>query len=277
MAEVRLLLGAASYLVVGTLWAYVGLRVLRRSRAGQGGRATRRFAAWWLGLAGHSLAALVLALAVAAGRASALLVAAVTYAASVFIAVMFWGLVSYLLYLYAGRAGVFPAVTFAYAVQLSTLVAVLWWLHPIGAHVSGWTPIIDYARAAGAYANGFVTLTFLVPPVACGVAYLLLVRRVEDRTSRYRIALVSGSILGWLVGNVAIGAVPASSDAAAVASRLLGVLAALAVLLAYEPPAWLQRRLRIQRLGHEVLAPQPTPAELAQRKRALSARVRDLV
>lgn len=277
MADVRLLLGAASYLVIGSLWAYVGLRVLRRGTRGKGAAATRRFAAWWLGLAGHSVAGLALALAAATGRATPPVVVASATLAAVCFGVMFWGLVSYLLYLYTGRRAVFPAVTFAYAVQTVLLVGVVWWLRPIGAHAEGWTPFIDYARAGSVATDAYITTTFLVPPLAGSVAYLLLLRRVKDRTARYRIALVSGSILAWFVGALALGAVPGTSDAASLAVRVLALCAALGVLAAYEPPAWVQRRLRVHRLGHEVVAPPRPHGELAERRAALAARVQDLV
>lgn len=278
MAEVRLLASAASYFLVATLWGYVGLRILRRPR-GQGApaRATLRFGAWWLGLAGHSVVGGLLALAGALGHATTLVVALATYAAALCIGAMLWGLVSYLAYLYAGRPGVLPAVTVAYALQTAGLVAAVWWLQPIGMHVDGWTPMIDYAKEAGAGLDAFVGVTFLLPPLVASAAYLALLRRVADRTRRYRVLLVGGSILGWTLASIVLNAAPGTSDVGNVVGRLLAFGAPTLVVLAYDPPAWVQRRFRVERLGEEVQAPPPTPGELAERREAIRARVRDLV
>lgn len=274
MVEARLLGSAASYFLSAALWSYIGLLMLQRAPAKRGERAAVRFGWWWLGLAGHSFLGMALAILAAAELAEGPVVAVATYGASVFIAVMFWGLLSYLLFLYTGRSGVFPAVTTAYAIQLALLLAAVWRLKPIGAHVEGWIVIIDYAEEAGASLDAFVSLAFLLPPVFASGAYVMLLRRVKDRTHRYRVTLVGGSIFAWLVSAIAIGAIPGDIDVLHVAARLFSLAAAGAVILAYDPPAWVQRRFGVERLGHEVFIPH---VESPERVEALRSRVRDLV
>lgn len=274
MVEARLVGSAVSYFLAGVLWSYIGLLMLQRAPAKRGERAAVRFGWWWLGLAGHSFLGMALAILAGVGLAEGPVVAVATYGAAVCIAIMFWGLLSYLLFLYTGRPGVFPAVTTAYVLQLALLLAAVWWLKPIGAHVEGWIVIIDYAEAAGASLDAFVSLAFIVPPVFASAAYLMLLRRVKDRTQRYRVAMVGGSIFAWLAGGLAIGAVPGESDVLQIVGRLVSLAAAAAVILAYDPPAWVQRRLGVERLGHEVFIPH---VERPERAEALRARVRDLV
>jgi hypothetical protein len=86
-----------------------------------------------------------------------------------------------------------------------------------------------------------------VPQLAGAVAYAALWRRVEDATQRYRVLLVSLSLAAWFAG--ALVAALSDPDSPVILARpLLGLVAAGAVVAAYAPPAWVQRRFGVHPL-----------------------------
>ena len=104
---------------------------------------------------------------------------------------------------------------------------------------------------------------FAVPLLLSTLAYLSLLRRVREPAQRYRLMLVSGSILAWVAGGYA-GSSSGNALAQFVSVTVLGLGAAVTVLLAYRPPrpvaAWLERRaeragLRVRSHAGPRLAP----------------------
>lgn len=277
MADWRLVASAGSSLLIAAIYAYVGLRIAARKSTGAPRSALRRFGAFWLGLATHSAISATLTATFLVGGPDPLLVATFTYAAAVAIGAMFWGLMSYLLYLYVGKPMTLRLVTVAYAAQLVPLIAAVFMLKPIGAHMAGWIPIIDYANPSGSALDGVVTIIFLLPVLFAAGAYLTLFRHVRDAPSRWRLGLIGGSITLWLLVTLLARAFELGGDGGAIFGRALAIAAASAVLLAYEPPGWAQRRFGAMRVGHEVVAPSPDPRVLAARRAALVARTRELV
>jgi uncharacterized membrane protein len=81
-----------------------------------------------------------------------------------------------------------------------------------------------------------------VPPLLAGLAYLSLLFRVKEPIQRYRVALVGGSILLW-VGSGLVARLSGSGLAAFLTLAVVGLGAAIAVLLAYHPPRAIARRL----------------------------------
>jgi uncharacterized membrane protein HdeD (DUF308 family) len=85
-----------------------------------------------------------------------------------------------------------------------------------------------------------------------GLAYFTLYFQVPDVTQKYRILLVSWSIIIWFLSpfvGVALGL--AEQDWWQLASRFLGLAAALTILMAYQPPQWLKQRYGILSLSDE--------------------------
>jgi hypothetical protein len=276
--EWRLLASAGSSFLIAGIYAYVGLRLVRRPAAGDARRASQRFGVFWLGLGAHTALAGALTAAFLVGGPAPLLVAAAAFMACVVIAAMFWGLMSYLLFLYTGKRIVFRLTTLAYVAQLVPLLLAVAILRPVGAYMEGWIPMIAYANPAGSALDGIASLTFIIPPLIASWMYLSLFRRVEDAAARWRIGLVGGSIGLWFLLAVVgrfLDLLP--GDTGAVIGRAIAISAALIVLAAYEPPAWAQRRYGARRLGHEVTAPPADPARAAARREALVARTRELV
>jgi hypothetical protein len=85
------------------------------------------------------------------------------------------------------------------------------------------------------------------------LAYFTLYFHVSEVTQKYRVLLVSWSIIIWFLSPLfAIVAGLAEQDWWQLASRLIGLAAALTILMAYQPPRWLQQRYGIVSLQDEV-------------------------
>ena len=92
----------------------------------------------------------------------------------------------------------------------------------------------------------------LLPQIIGGFAYFTLYFRVTETTQKYRILLVSWSIIIWFLSPLAaLAGGLAEQDWWQLASRLIGLAAALTILIAYLPPRWLKQRYGIISLPDE--------------------------
>jgi uncharacterized membrane protein HdeD (DUF308 family) len=91
-----------------------------------------------------------------------------------------------------------------------------------------------------------LVILLFVPQILGGLAYFTLYFRVPEVTQKYRILLVSWSIIIWFLSPfVAFAGGLAQQDWWQVVSRLIGLAAALTILMAYLPPRWLKQRYGI--------------------------------
>lgn len=89
-----------------------------------------------------------------------------------------------------------------------------------------------------------VLVLLVFPQIIGGLAYFTLYFRVKDPAQKYRIALVAWSIIIWFASAfLASISGLAQFDWWQIVSRLIGLGAALATLMAYQPPGWIQHRL----------------------------------
>jgi hypothetical protein len=97
-----------------------------------------------------------------------------------------------------------------------------------------------------------ILLLLVVPQILAGLAYFTLYFRVQDATQRYRILLVSWSIVIWF-GSALVASFAGLSnyDWWQIVNRLIGLAATLTILTAYRPPRWIKRRYGIASIGEE--------------------------
>jgi uncharacterized membrane protein HdeD (DUF308 family) len=92
----------------------------------------------------------------------------------------------------------------------------------------------------------------LLPQIIGGLAYFTLYFRVSEVTQKYRILLVSWSIIVWFLSPIiALAGGLAQQDWWQLVSRLIGLVAALTILMAYLPPRRLKQRYGIISLPDE--------------------------
>lgn len=275
--------GQVFSLVVDALAAsvatWIGARLLREPSEGIARRARVRFAVWWLGLAADIVINAATWALYALGVTSVLVVSILTYLAVAALSVMFWGLLSYVLYLYTGRPGAMRVVTWLYTAVGVGAAVLIWTLEPDGVTLSAWGGAIHYVHEPSGATGLGVAIAFLLPPFLSAIAYASLLPRVKDRARRWRIGLVSGSVVAWF-GAALVGAAGASN---VFVSLVMSVASILGLILAYAPPAW-TRAWGMRRLeDHDLARPEgaivrdEAHSHRAERERLLLLRLDELV
>lgn len=256
MSQETLLAAAAFAFIAAGLYTYVGAMLARRRVSGEAQLAATLFAVWWLGLAATTAIGGVLDILGAFSLASLPTVLTLTMFNLLVVCVALWGLLFYLVYLFTGRRGVLLPLSAFYVAYYALLVYFIVSGNPVGVEIRRWNVALDYAIDLSANPLWTpVLLLLLVPQIAGALAYFTLYFRVKDRTSRYRVALVSWSIIIWFTTVlVAAGTGLSTADDYQLASRFLGLGAALAILFAYRPPGPIRRRLGVTSVSDEVNA-----------------------
>jgi MFS family permease len=159
-------------------------------------------------------------------------------------------------YLYTGSKRSFAPLGVFYAILFMATIALI---EKVGSPErivdNGWSirtePQVEFGLA---FNLGF-TLLIIGPQMLAAIAYARLYRKTDDRTQKYRIAMVTGSILLWFGSSVVAAALELSQDVAwQLASRLIGIVGALGILVAYKPPRWLRDKYGIRSIKDEAPA-----------------------
>lgn len=252
-------LALSTVFAVGTavLYLYIGF-VLRHRQVSQEARMARDlFGAWWVLLGVTGLLGVVQIVLYTADMLPVWLYMTFSQLALFLVFVALWALQCYLVYLYRGSRRAFVPLAWFYLALYVLVIGLLHWqqaTHPYQFITdNGWTlrpePRLDLGRGVGIVA----ILVLVGPQLVAAIAYARLYSRARDRTQRYRIALLTGAIIGWFGTSVVATAADASEGVAwQFTSRLIGLLAGLIILAAYKPPAFLKRRLGVRSLDDEV-------------------------
>jgi hypothetical protein len=138
-----------------------------------------------------------------------------------------------------------------YAIYFLTLMVFILYQRPVGVIVEEYAASLDYARETGGIVVLILLILLIVPQIIAGLFYFLLYFRIEERYLRYRIMLVSWSIILWF-GVSLVGALLGFSQLSywPVISQLIGLSAAVFTYLAYYPTNWIQSRLRLYEPAH---------------------------
>lgn len=246
MTEPRLLTIAAFSVASAIVYTFVGLRVGRRGLDADERLAMAMFKLWWYSLAAITLVTAGFSLSGAFRYTDLALYTTLLYVALIILCLALFGIGYYLAFLFTGRrAFLVPLAAFygAFAVWLVYLVTAA---APTHVEVGRWQTQVQYAHPealVGASTRGLLLLVFL-PQVLGAIAYGSLYFRAEDRAVRYRIAMVSLSLLGWFGSSLLASALRFNAqDWWVVTSRFISLLASLLIYAAYRPPAWVERRL----------------------------------
>ena len=232
-------------LVAVGIYLFLGWRFSQRSVTAVNKLPVLQFSLFWLGLA---LVTFITGLesAVAAFTTPPLaLVVTLFYIELLLLCAVLWGLVGYLVYLYAGRSFLAPLTTM-YAVLYVLLVYFVTASDPAAVTVAVGAVGLQYATPVGGPLLGLLVLVLIFPEFLAAIFYFTLVFRTRDRTARYRIALVSWGLLAFFgLGFVGVDTRLGGGLAAVTLGSLLGLLPALVILIAYYPPRLVRERLGV--------------------------------
>lgn len=242
-----LLLSALFALVTASLYSYVGWRLSKRMISSSEARlAWRSFTVWWYGLAATTLIGGFLNLFGALGLTILPLFVTANYINILVTSIALCGLFYYLIYVFTGNRRLLIPVAAFYIIYYVLLVYYITASLPENINVDRWRTALDYRAPLTGPFFVIIIVLLLLPQIIGGFAYFTLYFRVADITQKYRILLVSWSIIVWFLSPIAaLAAGLAQQDWWQLASRLIGVAAALTILMAYLPPRWLKQRYGI--------------------------------
>lgn len=252
-SQPTLLFSALFAMTAASIYGYVGWRLSKRVISSAEARlAWWAFTVWWYGLAITTLIGGFQNLFGVVGLTSLSLFVTAAYINILPACIALWGLLYYLIYLFTGNRRLLPPLAISYMIYYILLVYYTTASIPDRVEVGRWSAtLINRAQLTGPFFVILAVLLFL-PQIIGSIAYFTLYFRVTDVTQKYRILLVSGSIIVWFLSPYAALAGGLSQhDWWQLASRFLGLAAALTILTAYLPPRWLKQRYGIISLSDE--------------------------
>lgn len=248
-----LLFSALFALASALIYGYVGRRLRKRViPAGDDRVAWLAFTIWWYGLAASQLITAVQHLFGAVGWKSVPLFYTASNLNVLVSCISLCGLVYYLTYLFTGNPRLlWPLIIFYFIFYMLVIYYVAAGV-PDHVAVNRWgTTLVSQNTLPGPVAI-LIIMMLLFPQILGSLLYFTLFFRVKEITQKYRIVLVSWSMLVWfaspllsLVGNIE------QQDWWQIIGRSIGVAAALTILMAYLPPRWIRRRYGVLSLNEE--------------------------
>src|SRR5687768_2459922 len=248
-----LLFSALFAAATASIYSYVGWRLSKRVISSSEARlAWGSFTIWWYGLATTTLIGGFLSLFGAIGLTSLPVFVTATYLNILVLCLALWGLLYYLIYLFTGtKRSLVPLAVF-YLIYYVLLVYYITASTPDNVNVGRWSATLVYRSPLTGIFFVTILVLLLLPQIIGGLAYFTLYFRVPDVTQKYRILLVSWSIIVWFLSPfAALAAGFAQQDWWQLVSRMIGLAAALTILMAYLPPRWLKQRYNIVSLPDE--------------------------
>lgn len=260
-----LLLSAVFAVIAASIYAYIGWRLSKRVISSSESRvAWQFFTVWWFGLATTTLIGGLLNLLGALGWINLAVFVTANYVTLQLSCLALLGLFYYLIYLFTGKTQWLKPLAILYTILYVLLVYFVTASNPVGVTLEPWDTTLAYeVPFMGPIVISLLVLVF-ASQIFGGFAYFTLYFRVPDITQKYRILLVSWSIIVWFLSPfVGIATGLEGEDWWQIVSRFLGLAAALTILMAYQPPQWLKRRYGILSLSDERY--QGLPSEPARR------------
>ena len=253
MIQPTLLFGAALASLSASIYYYVG-RVLSRRRVASPDAllAWALFVVWWYALASSTLSGAVLSLLGALNLADLPLFITLTQVNLLATCIALYGLMYYLIYLFTGNRRLLVPLTLFYIGYYILLIYYVQSRIPVGVNMGRWNATLEYELPASGPLFLIVLLLLVLPQIIGSLAYFSLYFRVKTPTQKYRILLVSLSILVWFLSAfLASISGLGQQDWWQITSRLIGLSASLAILMAYDPLPWIRRRLGVSSIVDE--------------------------
>jgi len=248
-----LLIGGAVMLASAGIYYYVGDRLGRRRVNTPDVRlAWVLFVVWWHALALVTAVGGIQNIMIAIGISNLALFLTLTQLSLLATCVGLFGLLYYLIFLLSGKSRSIVPLTIFYVGYYALLSYYINLLTPIGITLGRWTATLQYQRPISGPLFSVVLILLVFPQILGSFAYFTIYFRVRDSTQKYRVLLVSVSIFLWFGSAFAGSAAGVSTfDWWQIASRLISFAAALTILAAYRPFAWIRKRLGVGSIADE--------------------------
>jgi hypothetical protein len=248
-----LILSTIFAVIAASIYAYIGWRLSKRVIPSSESRiAWQFFTMWWYGLAATTLIGGLLNLLGALGLTNLAVFVTANYISLQLSCLALLGLFYYLTFLFTGNSRWLTPLAILYTVFFILLIYFFTASNPIGVTLQPWSTSLAYeVPPTGPFVIILVVVLF-ASQLLGGFAYFTLYFQVPDVTQKYRILLVSWSIIIWFISpfvGIAFGL--GEQEWWQIASRLLGLATALTILMAYLPPRWLKQRYGIISLPEE--------------------------
>lgn len=253
MIQPTLLFGALLSIFTAGIYYYVGRVLSQRHASSDDSRmAWRMFIVWWYALAATTLSGAVLSLLGAMGIVQLPLFITVTLVNLLATCVALFGLMYYLLYLFTGNRRLLVPLTLFYIAYYAFLMYYVLASDPVSVSVDRWRTALVYQNEITGPLFLAALLLLVFPQIIGSLAYFTLYFRIKNPTQKYRVLLVSWSIIIWFLSAfVASIAGLSEFDWWQVASRLIGLGAALTIRFAYQPPVWIKQRYNVLSIADE--------------------------
>jgi hypothetical protein len=248
-----LLFSALFAVTAASIYSYVGWRLSKRIISSSEARlAWGSFTVWWYGLAATTLIRGLLNLFGAVGLTSLPLFVIATFLNILVTCIALLGLLYYLIYLFTGNRRLLVPLAIFYMIYFVLFVYYISASAPGSVDVGRWNTTLAYQTPLTGPFFVILIVLLLLPQIIGGFAYFTLYFNVTEITQKYRILLVSWSIIVWFLSPfAALAGGLAEQDWWQLASRFIGLAAALTILGAYLPPRWLKQRYGILSLSDE--------------------------
>jgi hypothetical protein len=234
--EATLVLSSLGASVASGLFLAAGLNLQARRVAPRDQRAVDLFSLWWLGLAVYAGAGASQDLVAASGVRPFLLFLVLSYVQMVALCIGLWGLMYHVAYVVTGRRKLLIPLSAFYVAYYAAILFLVTRSLPHAVEASAWSTGLVYGDPVlDAFA---IALLLAIPPLVGAGMYLLLSLQARETPQRLRILLVTGSTFAWSAAMLA-----READLAALLPAILGILSGFSISWAYQPPAWLRRRL----------------------------------
>lgn len=247
IAGILSLIGAGIYL-------FLGMRLAKRPVSAHARLPAAQFALFWIGLSAVTLMGAILSLLATEVLPSVALVVTFVHLEILILCAALWGLLGHLTYLYTGRNYLVPWSVFYGALYLFLTYIITAATKVVT--VSQGTVSLQYSNLVGGPTLAILIVLLIVPEFIGAILYFTLIFRTQDPTIRYRVTLVSWSLIAWFgLASINVAHVLGGGLAANLLSNSLGVIAAIVIVLAYYPPRSIRARLRVTGIDSSSVTP----------------------
>lgn len=250
MLATETLITIALNLLMGAVYAMVGRVVSRRRVSSHAELAKKSFAAWWYALSGVTVAGAVAAIMGAMGWWDLGGYLAYIQVILFIIVGALGALLYYFVYLFTGKRDAWKVIAAAYSIYFIAILYYLGASDPVGLMDSAQNGVdVEYANDLTGTAFQEILSILLILPVLLGaIGYVSLVRKVPDRSGKFRILSVAGGFIFWFGSSFIAGSLldVANEPWWRLVSNAIALLASAMVYVAFAPPAWLRRALRVE-------------------------------